>query len=103
MPPWCRNVIAVARICGSESVVVAVDEPLRAEAERLGGAVAEAGAKGQLLLLPPGALSGLSSRLRDDPNPKTWVRVCSCCAAVAHVLICGRVVGATVSLTATAF
>ena len=54
--PWCSNVIAAARVQPGERMIVAVDEALRPEAERLVAAVEAVGARGQLVLLPPDSL-----------------------------------------------
>jgi aminopeptidase len=53
---WCRNVLARTRAKPGELAVVLVDEPLRAEAERLLVALEAAGADTELFLLPPDAL-----------------------------------------------
>jgi hypothetical protein len=61
--PWCANVIRAARVQRRERVIVAVDEPLRPEAERLASALEDAEACAQLVLLPPDALEEAPAEL----------------------------------------
>ncbi len=65
-PAWCANVVAAARVRRGEFVVVAVDEPLLAEAELLLAAIADAGARTRIEVLPAEPEEELSSDLRES-------------------------------------
>ena len=49
-PGWCLNLIGAARVAPNEQVIVVVDEPLAEEGSQLVAALADEGARAQLLL-----------------------------------------------------
>jgi Thermophilic metalloprotease (M29) len=63
-PAWCENVIAAARVRRGELVVVAVEDALVVDGERLVAALQATGARARLQVMPPEPADELSDEDR---------------------------------------
>jgi predicted aspartyl protease len=71
---WCQNVLLRTNVRPGERAVVLVDQALRSQADRLLDALADAGAHGDLFLLPPEALEEAPPELLDlAENADVWI------------------------------